>query len=246
VIVSQSFARLVWPAMSPIGRIVQANPWGGESSSFEVIGVAEDIRDRAIRTEAVPTMYFDSQGWSWTDWEMYLVVRTASASGAVVAPIRSELGKLDATIPMAQVRSMDDYVSDDLAANRFTLLLVSVFAAVALSLAVMGLYGVVSYAVGQRSREFGLRLALGADRRSIVRLVLGDGVKLAGVGIAGGLLGALWVTDAFAHLLFGTSPQDPATFIGVASVLGAVALLACYVPARRAARVDPAETLRSM
>lgn len=140
---------------------------------------------------------------------------------------------------------MEDYVFDDLAANRFTLQLVGLFAAIATLLAVMGVYGVVSYTVGQRTREFGLRMALGADRRGIVRLVLADGAKLATAGIAVGLMGALWVTELFEHMLFGTTAHDSTTFAGVASLLALFALLACYVPARRAAQVDPAETLRA-
>jgi ABC-type antimicrobial peptide transport system permease subunit len=146
---------------------------------------------------------------------------------------------------MAQTHLMADYVSDDLASNRFTLALVGAFAVVALALAVLGLYGVVSYAVGQRTREFGLRIALGADRGRIVRLVLGDGVRLASAGVGAGLLGALWITQMLEGLLFGTRPQDPVTFLGVAALLAMVALVACYVPARRASRVHPAETLRA-
>ena len=246
VIVSQAFARSMWrPGDNPIGRIVRANPWGGTASAFEVIGVADDVRSRTVRAEPVPTLYFDAQRWSWTDWEMHIVVRTAGAPLAIVPAIRSDLGRLDETIPMAQVRSMEDYVFDDLAANRFTLQLVGLFAAFATVLAVMGVYGVVSYTVGQRTREFGLRMALGADRRGIVRLVLADGAKLASAGIAVGLMGALWVAELFEHMLFGTTAHDSTTFAGVASLLALFALLACYVPARRAAQVDPAETLRA-
>lgn len=176
---------------------------------------------------------------------MNLVVRATGDPRTAVHAIRSELARLDGDIPMAQVRAMADYVSDDLAANGFTLTLVGVFAAVALALAVLGLYGVVAYAVGQRTREFGLRIALGANRGHIVRLVLGDGVRLAVGGVGAGLLGALWVTQMLEGLLFGTRPEDPATFIGVAALLTMVTMIACYVPARRASRVEPAETLRA-
>ena len=176
-------------------------------SAFEVIGITDDVRARAIRVAPIPTLYFDSRRWSWTDWEMNVVVRAAGDPLAAVRAIRSELGRLDGDVPMAQIRAMSDYVADDLAANRFTLMLVGAFATVALALAVLGLYGVVAHAVGQRTREFGLRIALGADRRRIVRLVLGDGVRLAAVGVGAGLLGALWVTQMLEGLLFGTGPE---------------------------------------
>src|SRR5215213_3145112 len=135
---------------------------------------------------------------------MHVVVRTTGDPRPVVPAIRSELGRLDDSVPMAQVRSMAAYVDDDLAANRFALVVVGAFAAVALTLAVIGLYGVVSYAVGQRGREFGVRIALGADRARIIRLVLADGIRLASGGVAAGLLASLWATQAIEALLFGT------------------------------------------
>lgn len=245
VIVSRSFARAAWPNETALGRVVQAAPWGGAPTRFEVVGVSDDVRAQSLRAPAQPALYFDSQRWSWTDWEMPVVVRTAGDPATMSRAVRSELAGLDATIPMAQVRLMTDYVADDLAANRFALELVGAFTAVALALAVVGLYGVVSYAVGQRTREFGVRIALGAERSSIVRLVLGEGLRMASISAGLGLLGALWITPALESMLLGTEPLDPATFAAAASVLIAVTMVACYLPARRASRVEPLEILRA-
>jgi putative ABC transport system permease protein len=245
IVVSRSFARQAWPDQTPIGRVVQAAPWGGNASAFDVIGVVDDVRGQTLRADPTPALYFDMRRWSWTDWEMNVVVRVPGEPGAIVPVIRSELGRLDDNVPMAQIRLMTAYVADDLAANRFALTIVGAFAAVAMTLAVLGLYGVLSYAVGQRAREFGVRMALGADRRRIIALVLGDGIRLAALGVGAGLLAALWLTQALEGMLFGTAPHDPATFAGVAAVLTLVAMLACYVPARRASRVEPLAILRA-
>jgi predicted permease len=245
VIVSRTFARQAWPNESPVGRPLQAAPWGGNPSTFEVIGVVDDIRAWNLRTAAVPALYFESRRWSWTDWEMNLVVRTASDPAALTRAIRSELARLDDNIPMAQTRMLSDLVSTDLAENLFALTIVGAFAALALTLAVIGLYGVVSHGVGQRAREFGIRIALGADRARIVRLVLGDGMRLAAWGVSSGLLASLWMMQALQRFLYGTEPQDSRTFIAVAGILMSVAMLASVVPARRAARVEPVEVLRA-
>src|SRR5262245_9115270 len=245
IVVSRAFAEQAWPDLRAIGRIVQAVPWGGKPTAFEVIGVVDDVHAQTLKREAAPALYFEMRKWSWTDWEMNVVVRTASDPLILVPAIRAEVGRLDADVPMAQVRSMSAYVADDLSANRFALFVLGLFAIVAVILAVIGLYGVVSYVVGQRTREFGIRMALGADRARIVRLVLSGGIRVASAGIGTGLLLALWVMQALSGLLFGTRPHDPATFATVASILFVVAMVACYVPARRAARVEPLETLRA-
>ncbi|HEY7285534.1 MAG TPA: ADOP family duplicated permease, partial [Vicinamibacterales bacterium] len=245
IVVGRAFAELAWPNERAIGRIVQAVPWGGKPSAFEVIGVVDDMQAQTLKRQATPALYFDMRRWSWTDWEMNVVVRTNGDPLTVVPAIRAEVGRLDPEVPMAQVRSLDEYIADELSSNRFALFVVGLFAIVAVILALVGLYGVVSYAVGQRRREFGVRMALGADRARIVRLVLGGGIRVVSSGIGAGLLFALWVMDALSGLLFGTRPHDPVTFAGVASIVFAVAMLACYVPARRAARVEPLETLRA-
>jgi len=243
-IVSRRFARQAWPNQSAIGRVVQASPWGGPLIPFEVVGVADDVRYESVRSEPAPTLYFDSMGWSWTDWEMNVVVRTPQPE-ALVEPIRTVLAQLDREIPMAEIRPMTAYVADDFAANRFTLVLIGGFATVALFLAVLGLYGVISYAVSRRAREFGIRMALGAGHDGIVRMVLAEGARLAGVGIGVGLLGALWLTDLLAGLLFGTRPHEPLALAGVAALLAGVSLAASYLPARRAARLQLTEILRA-
>ena len=151
---------------------------------------------------------------------------------------------MDPNEPVFSVRSMDAVVASALAQRRFTMLLLALFAATALALSAIGIYGVMAYFVTQRTHEIGIRMALGASRRDVVTMVLGQGARLATAGVAVGLAGALAITRAIATLLFGVSPRDPGTLVALAAALTAVALLACYVPARRATRVDPIRALR--
>jgi ABC-type antimicrobial peptide transport system permease subunit len=152
---------------------------------------------------------------------------------------------VDPDLPIAKVAPLTVIVKDSLTQSRFSMLLLSAFGALALILASIGIYGVVSYSVGQRTREIGVRMALGAQRRNVLGLVLGQGARLAGLGIAIGLVAAIGVTRLMASLLFGVAPRDPLTFFAVPVLLMAIALLACYIPARRAMRVDPMVALRS-
>jgi ABC-type antimicrobial peptide transport system permease subunit len=148
-------------------------------------------------------------------------------------------------LPIAKVAPLTVIVKDSLTQSRFSMLLLSAFGALALILASIGIYGVISYSVGQRTREIGVRMAVGAQRRNVLGLVLGQGARLAGLGIAIGLVAAIGVTRLMASLLFGVAPRDPLTFFAVPVLLMAIALLACYIPARRAMRVDPMVALRS-
>jgi ABC-type antimicrobial peptide transport system permease subunit len=171
-------------------------------------------------------------------------VRSSAASLAMVPAIRSAIKKMNSENVMYETETMDEIVADSLAARRFSMILLSVFAALALLLSSIGIYGVISYVVGQRTHEIGIRIALGAQRRDVLRLMLGEGMKMALIGVAIGIAAALGLTQLMAKMLFGVSATDPITFCSVALVLTAVALTACYIPARRAMRVDPMVALR--
>jgi putative ABC transport system permease protein len=170
---------------------------------------------------------------------MTIVLRAEKDPLQLVAAVRSELRQMDPEQPMAAISTMDDLLAGSLARSRFTMLVLGVFAALALVLASVGIYGVIAYSVTQRTQEFGIRMALGANQRDVLRLVLGQGTRLAFLGIGLGVAAALVVTRLMATLLYGVSATDPLTFTAVALLLALVALGACYIPARRATRVDP-------
>lgn len=172
------------------------------------------------------------------------MVRTQRDPATVTRAIRAELNRLDKDLPLANVSTMSQLVSANVAQRRLSVHLLSSFAAGALLLAALGLYGVLAYTVTQRTREIGIRVALGAQQRNVLTLVIGEGMRLAGLGIALGLVGAFALTRVLQRLLYEIEPTDPVTFVGVTALLGFVALLACWLPARRAAKVDPIEALR--
>jgi putative ABC transport system permease protein len=175
---------------------------------------------------------------------MTVVVRTANDPLSLVSGVRNELGQMDTEQPMASIATMDELLSGSLSRARFTMLVLGLFAGLALVLASVGIYGVIAYGVAQRTQEFGIRIALGASRRDVLGLVLGQGTRLTLLGIGLGIIASLLVTRLLATLLYGVSPTDPFTFGAVALLLAFVALLACYIPARRATRVDPMVALR--
>jgi putative ABC transport system permease protein len=176
---------------------------------------------------------------------MTLVLRTNGNPAALAAPVRSAIGEMDPNLPVAEVRSMDDVVGSALSTPTFMSVLLSIFAALALSLSAIGIYGVLSYVVSRRTREIGIRVAIGAGRARVLRMVLGGGVSLALVGIGAGLILAFAVTRLLRGLLHGVTPADPSTFAVVAIALTGVAALASLVPAWRASRVDPVVALKS-
>jgi putative ABC transport system permease protein len=175
---------------------------------------------------------------------MTILVRTSNDPLALVSAARNELQQVDPELPMAAVATMDQLLADSLSRSRFTMLLLGIFAAVALVLASVGIYGLVAYSVTQRTQELGIRIALGAQRRDVLRLVLGQGTRLTLLGVALGVLAALAFSRLLVTLLFGVSATDPLTFAGVAALLAFVALVACFIPACRATRVDPIVALR--
>jgi putative ABC transport system permease protein len=175
---------------------------------------------------------------------MTVAIRTPGLSAGVVEAAKKQIWSVDSRIPVSDIQPMNELLSGSLAEQRFNMLLLVLFATLALILAAVGIYGLTAYAVSQRTHEIGIRLALGAQQRDVMRLVVGDGARLAFFGIALGLAGALALTRVMTSLLFEVKPTDPATFAGVAILLAMVALAACYIPARRAMRVDPMIALR--
>jgi predicted permease len=242
VLVNETMARRFWPDMEAVGqRIVIRN----ETFAREIIGVTSDVKHFGLERETAPEMYVPFEQFVINVMPLLIRVKTgwgdpAQLSGAV----RAQVQAVDPTVAVAAITPMPRLLADSLAPRRFTLLLLGAFAGLALLLAGGGIYGVMAYAVSQRTQEIGIRLALGAQTRDVLRLVLAQGLKLALAGVLLGLGVALALTRLLKTLLFGVSATDPLTFIAIALLLLAVALLACYVPARRATRVDPLIALR--
>src|SRR6266571_702469 len=254
VLVNEAFVRAFWPGqeIDPLGRpltlhkAVQGRPDFGEAMPGTVVGVVGDVHHFALATPAEPQVYvpFTRNVWG----HMSLVVRTAVTPATFLATLSRTVRQVDPDIPMtlsggrAAAATLD--VTAGLESRQLDTWLLGSFAASALILAAIGIYGLLAYSVGQRRRELGIRLALGASRGDVVSQVVGDGIRLAGVGIALGVLIALAVTRLLAALLYGVGASDPPTFVGVVALLAVVSLIASYLPARRAARVDPMVALR--
>ena len=241
VIISEAMARQAFPGADPIGQRVSIS-WT-DSAPQEVIGVVGDIRHANLGEPTRPMIYWPHVHTQYTT--MWPVVRTSGDPSAVAALARAEVLRLDPSQPIANVRTLEEIVSVSVAQPRLIARLLAVFAAVALILAAIGIYGVVAYSVSQRTREIGIRMALGATPGRIVRLIVGHGAMLAGAGIAVGVPAALLLARGMESMLFETPPSDPATVGGVALVLTATAIAACLVPLRKALRVHPSEALRS-
>jgi putative ABC transport system permease protein len=237
VVISDETARRLWPGEEPLGKRLQ---WGGSSQRFTVVGVVGDIRSAKLEAEPSLAIYVPS-----IQPQMYLVARTATEPMSLAAAIRSQVQAMDKDQPIANLRTMEQVVSNSISQRRFSTLLLGLFAVVALLIASIGVYAVMSYSVAQRTREVGIRMALGAQSGDVLKLVLGQGMKLIGVGIVIGLVGAVALTRWMATLLFEVKPTDPLTLVGVAALLAAVALLACWLPAWRATKVDPVTALHS-
>jgi predicted permease len=243
-VVARSVAERAFGDRPAVGGQVRADPWGGGMQAFEVIGVVGDIRDKDLREPGDGGMYFDARSWSWVDWEVHVVARTDVAGAGLLPAFREAVAELDADLPLAHPEPMAARVASQTASIRFVLTLLTLFALSAGTLAFVGLYGVVSYGVGLRRREIGVRMALGSARSGIARMVVGRGVALAGAGVVVGGAVALLLGGLLEGMLFGVRPRDPATLLVAAAVMVAAAVLASWLPARRAARTPPAEVLR--
>ncbi|HSS19158.1 MAG TPA: ABC transporter permease [Pyrinomonadaceae bacterium] len=240
VIVNQTLARRLWPGQSPLGKHITI--WRDEKFAREIVGVVGDTK-AALEDEAETQMYVpfaQDSGWG----AMSLMVRTNGDPQRIATAARAAIHAVDKGIPISNVRSMDEVLAKSVAQRRTSMLLLSAFAGVALLLAMIGIYGVTAYYVTQRTQEIGIRIALGARVGDVMRLVLQSGMFLAICGVGCGLAGAFTITRLLASLLFGVTPTDVFTFAGVSLCLLLTALVACYLPARRASRIDPLVALR--
>ena len=241
IIVSKRLADALWPGEDPVGR--QALLWKGQSNfPGEVVGVAGNQRERGLDADPTLTVYLPYYGAG--PGPVQFGIHTATNPYAVTPTLRSILKELDPNLPLANVQTMDEVVSHSLAPRRFNMFLITVFASVALLLALVGVYGVLAYSVGRRTAEIGLRVALGATPGRVLALIIGQGMRPILIGIGIGLLGAIALSRFVSSLLFGVKPVDPLTYGSVALLVIVAALLSCYVPALRALRVDPVAALR--
>lgn len=241
-VVSETGARRFWPGRDPVGQLVQVMAAGKPAWQHVVVGVVGDVKQLGLREEAPPLFYFTQVGFPRPVYT--LVVRTAGDPTAVIGPIRQAIRELDPGQPIRSIGSLEDVMWDSIARDRFFTVLFGVFGGLALVLAGVGIYGVLSYSVAERTHEMGLRMALGASAADVLRLVVGGGMRLVFIGLALGGISALAVTRALESQLYGISATDPVAFVAAILVLTIVALLACYVPARRATRVMPTVALR--
>lgn len=244
-IVNEKFVETFFPHESPLGARID---WGRAKlphNWMTIVGVANDVKHSGLGEPTDPAVYapFSQSDEAWRRW-MTLTIRTLGSPVGLVEEVKKQVWSLDRQIPVSDVLSMEDLMVVSLAQERFNMLLLGLFAALALTLAAVGIYGLMAYSVNQRTHEIGLRIAMGARSSDILQLVVADGAKLALLGIAIGIVAALALTRMMATLLFDVKPTDPTTFAAVAILLALVGLLACYIPARRATRVDPMVTLR--
>ena len=240
VVISEALAKAYFPGEDPIGQRVHM-PWG-DTLVAEIVGVVGDVKHAGLDSIAKPTMYWALPQFPYNF--MTLVVRTTGDPSRLAGAVSNAVWSLDPDLPVADLKPMEAYLGDSVARRRFNATLLASFAGLALLLAAIGLYGVVSYSVVQHTREFGIRMALGASSAVVQRSVLRHSLLLATVGVAAGLAGALVLTRLLSGLLFEVSATDPAVYVAIALLLTAVALVAAYLPARRATRVDPLVALR--
>src|SRR2546428_4552771 len=241
-VVSQSLGRKCWPNEDPIGQTIQFGNMDGDLRLLHVVGVVGDVHDRGVDASTTPPIYACALQRPPSS-SLSVVVRAQVSPSALIPAMRQSVRTLNPELPI-NFRTLDQVFSSSLDQRRFSLVIFAVFGAVALLLAAMGIYGVTSYAVAQRTQEIGIRMALGAQMSDVVKLVLRNGMILALIGVAIGLLGAFALTRLMASLLFGVTPTDATAFAAVAASLTVIALLACYIPARRATKVDPLVALR--
>ncbi|HEV2341536.1 MAG TPA: ABC transporter permease [Candidatus Acidoferrales bacterium] len=243
-IINEAMAKTFWPNQDPIGKTYKG--FGGSGPATIVVGVVGDEQQWGIRHRPIPENYFPltrglvgSDGFNGT-----VSIKTSVAPASILETVRGDVGELDSSLALFHVRTMEEVIADNMQQTTLQTYLLGTFAGLAMLLAAIGLYGVMSYLVTQRTHEIGIRMALGAQRRDVVKLVIGQGAKLILLGVAIGIAAALALTRLMSTLLFGVHATDPLTYVSVAVLLSAVALLACYIPARRAMRVDPMVALR--
>jgi putative ABC transport system permease protein len=242
VLVDQTLQRRYWPNENPLGKQVKIGPANVQNRWLTIVGVVGDIKSDGFDAPTAPHIYLPVR--QAPGYASVIYLRSAGNPESLGEAIRQEVQSLDPNIPVFSVRTMDEVIARSMAERRFALQLLGVFATVALLLAAIGIYGVMAYSFSQRTHEIGIRIALGAQHMDILRLAVGEGMQLVVIGLAFGLVGAAVLTRFIRTMLFDVSPADPITFAAISAVLAGVAFLACYIPARRATRVDPLVALR--
>ncbi|HVG31969.1 MAG TPA: ABC transporter permease [Pyrinomonadaceae bacterium] len=241
VVINETLARKYFPNEEPLGKRIEVTI--ADDNMAEIVGIVGDVKHMTLDAEAGPESYFSYQ--QIPNSYMTLVARAKSGDPASLAPgLRQAVEQVDRDQPLSDVRTMEQLLADSLARRRFNMLLLGLFSAVALLLAAVGIFGVMNYSVSQRTHEIGIRMALGAQPRDVLKMVVGQGMTLAFIGVLIGLVAAFALTRLMSSLLYGVTATDPLTYVAVALALSAVALLASFIPARRATRVDPIEALR--
>ena len=239
-IINETFARKYFPDTSPVGRRFR---WKGGKDWIEVVGVVGDIKFSSVRAEPPPIAHIAFMQSPWMI-DMTFEIRAANSTAPVAKEIYSAVHALDPNLPVIEMRTQEQQIDSSLSTERLFAKLAGLFGALGLAMACVGLYGIMAYNVTLRTGEIGVRMALGAERADIVRLVVGQGLVLTLIGVAGGFAGAFALTRYLVSLLYGVRPIDTLTFVAVSLVLTSASLLACYVPARRATKVDPMVALR--
>jgi putative ABC transport system permease protein len=246
VLITEAAAKQYFPSEDPIGKTIKLG-WGRgpgkPRAGGEVVGIVGDIKAEGLDEPNPPQIYMPLRQWPVSF--MTVVLKTSVPPTSLTEAARAQVAAIDPNLPLSNIGTLDAIVAKSISQQRFYMTLLSVFAAVALVLAAIGIFGVLSYAVSQRTREIGIRMALGAQERTVIGLVVRQAMALVAAGVVAGTLLALYLSQTMTKMLFSVRPTDPATFVSVAAVLAGVALLASYLPARRATRVDPIVALRS-
>jgi putative ABC transport system permease protein len=243
VVISETTARRYWPGQDPIGKRIATGRIQRPEDWTQVVGVVKDVRQFELTADPKPQMYLPYRQRGFFD-ARDLVVKTDVDPASLAATVRKTVWEIDKDQPVSNIRTMEEILLESIARQRFSMLLLAIFAGVALVLAAVGIYGVMSYSVAQRTHEIGIRMALGAQTGAVLKLAVAYGLKLVIAGVIIGLIAAFALTRVMATLLFGVTATDPTTFALISLLLIAVAAIASYIPARRATKVDPMIALR--
>jgi predicted permease len=245
-VINENAARVIWPGKDPLGQQVRFEPG---APWVTIVGVSRDVRSNGLDQDAPAELYLLHHQMpaiaKSSERTMYVIARTAGDPSALAGTARRTVHELDPMLAITGIQTMSEMIDLSIAGPRFTMLLLGVFGVVALALASVGIYGIMSHAVRRRTREIGIRMALGARPRDVLRLVVGQGMSLAGLGLVIGVASALAATRLMTKLLFGVSATDPLTFLGIVVLLALVSFVASWLPARRAVSTDPTTALRS-
>jgi putative ABC transport system permease protein len=250
VVINEQFAHDQWPGEDPVGKRIAFDDTDIKPKWFTIVGVVKNVKQRNWSENAQNEIYLPfQQSPFFSDpaghySAMTLVVRTSTNPLGLLDAARNAVWSVNRNVPVSSVTTLEQVISDAVSQPRFNLILIALFAVLALTLAAVGIYGVMAYTVTRRTQEIGIRMALGARRGDVLKLMLGHGMRLALMGAALGIAGALGVTRLMTSLLYQVKPSDPVTFVCISALLTAVTMVACYIPARRATKVDPMEALR--